>query len=66
MKPLFLLTLSIIMAICATLSIFVGMAVLDCNRTNFILITAISTMGYLVAFLTYDFYKTEYGKGNKE
>ena len=62
MKTTYLI-LSILMGILATLSIFVGMAVLDCNRTNFIIITAVSTMGYLVTFLSYNAYK-EYEKRN--
>lgn len=61
MKTTYLI-LSILMTILATLSIFVGIAVLDANRTNFIIITAVSTMGYLTAFLSYNAYKDEYEK----
>jgi hypothetical protein len=66
MKPIFSLILAILMAIFATLSIFTGMAVLECTRTNFILITAVSTMGYLTAFLLYDVYKTETNGARKK
>lgn len=53
------------MAICATLAIFVGMAILECTRTNFVLITAVSGMGYLSAFLLYDAYKIDTNEARK-
>lgn len=52
----FILFMAIFMTIITTALIICAFSVLDCNRTNLILIMGVSTMGYLGAFLYYDIY----------
>jgi len=52
----FILFMAIFMTIITTAIIIIGFGILDCNRTNLILIIGVSTMGYLGAFLYYDIY----------
>jgi hypothetical protein len=55
-KTTFLLAMTIFMVIATTLLIISAFYVMPVSRINFILITAISSTGYLGAFYCYDTY----------
>ena len=61
----FMLFMAIFMVFITTAMIIAAFGSVDCNRTNLILITGLSTMGYLGAFLYYDIYLKNKSNGKK-